>query len=48
VRVAALEQLRQHAGAVASGNPQAADNEAIDADLARESAGSLASSQESA
>ncbi len=35
-RQQALQQLMQHAGAVRSGNPNAADNEQIDADLARE------------
>ena len=32
----ALQQLMQHAGAVQSGNPNAGDNEQIEADLARE------------
>jgi hypothetical protein len=32
----ALEKLLRHAGAVNSGNPRSADNERIDADLARE------------
>ena len=35
-RRAALDELMRFAGAVSSGNPRAADNEAIDADLARE------------
>lgn len=35
-RQAALAGLMQHAGAVSSGNPRAADNEQIDADLSRE------------
>ena len=35
-RRAALDELLRYAGAVSSGNPRAADNEAIDADLARE------------
>ncbi len=33
---AARQRLRRHAGAVSSGDPQSADNERIDADLARE------------
>ena len=33
---AAWEQLRRHAGAANSGDPRSADNERIDADLARE------------
>ena len=33
---AAREQLKRHAGAVDSGDPRSADNERIDADLARE------------
>jgi predicted transcriptional regulator len=33
---AAEERLRRHAGAVDSGDPHSADNERIDADLARE------------
>ena len=32
----ALQQLMQHAGAVQSGNPNAGDNEQIEADLAHE------------
>jgi hypothetical protein len=32
----ALDQLLRHAGAVRSSNPRSADNEQIDADLARE------------
>ena len=32
----AMDELLRYAGAVSSGNPHAADNEAIDADLARE------------
>lgn len=32
----ALEDLMKFAGAVSSGNPRSADNEEIDADLARE------------
>jgi hypothetical protein len=47
-RIASLEQLRRHAGAVDSGNPRSADNSAIDADLAREAAGSSGASEESA
>ncbi len=35
-RARALRKLMEHAGAVASGNPRAADNEQIDADLAAE------------
>ncbi|MGH9836439.1 MAG: hypothetical protein ACREBD_25690 [Blastocatellia bacterium] len=35
-RKAALDDLLRHAGAVSSGNPRSADNEQIDADLARE------------
>lgn len=35
-RARALRELMEHAGAVASGNPRAADNEQIDADLAAE------------
>ena len=35
-RQTALANLLLHAGAVSSGNPRAADNEQIDADLARE------------
>ena len=35
-RKAALDELLRHAGAVSSGNPRSADNEQIDADLARE------------
>ncbi len=35
-RKAALEKLLRHAGAVSSGNLRSADNEQIDADLARE------------
>ncbi|MCG3144538.1 MAG: hypothetical protein HONDAALG_01968 [Gammaproteobacteria bacterium] len=35
-RKAALDELMLHAGAVSSGNPRSADNEQIDADLARE------------
>jgi len=33
---AAWERLLQHAGAVKSGDPRSADNDRIDADLARE------------
>jgi len=33
---AAWERLLQHAGAVSSGDPRSADNDRIDADLARE------------
>jgi len=33
---AAWERLLQHAGAVSSSNPRSADNDRIDADLARE------------
>jgi len=33
---AARQRLLRHAGAVSSGNPNSADNERIDADLARE------------
>lgn len=33
---AARQSLRRHFGAVNSGNPRSADNEQIDADLARE------------
>jgi hypothetical protein len=47
-RIAALEQLRRHAGAVDSSNPRSADNAAIDADLAREAAGPSGPSEESA
>ncbi len=36
LRKTALEQLMSHAGAVSSGNARSADNESIDADLARE------------
>jgi hypothetical protein len=32
----AMNELLRYAGAVSSGNPHAADNEQIDADLARE------------
>jgi urease accessory protein UreE len=32
----AAERLRRHAGAVSSGDPLSADNDRIDADLARE------------
>jgi hypothetical protein len=39
-RIAALGQLRRHAGAVDSGGVRSADNAAIDADLAREAVGS--------
>jgi hypothetical protein len=35
-RQVALAELLRHAGAVHSGNPRSADNEQIDADLARE------------
>jgi hypothetical protein len=35
-RKAALDDLLRHAGAVSSGGPRSADNEQIDADLARE------------
>ena len=35
-RRAARERLRRHMGAVNSGDPHSADNERIDADLARE------------
>jgi hypothetical protein len=35
-RKAALNELLRHAGAVSSGNSRSADNEQIDADLARE------------
>jgi hypothetical protein len=35
-RKTALAKLLRHAGAVSSGNPCSADNEQIDADLARE------------
>jgi hypothetical protein len=35
-RKEALAQLLRHAGAVSSGNPRAADNQQIEADLARE------------
>jgi hypothetical protein len=35
-RQAAWEQLQQHCGAVSLGHPTGADNESIDADLARE------------
>lgn len=35
-RKAARERLRQHAGAVNSGDPNSADNDRIDEDLARE------------
>jgi hypothetical protein len=42
-RIAALERLRRHAGAVNSGDPRSADNAAIDAELAREAAGSRGS-----
>jgi hypothetical protein len=35
-RRAARERLRRHAGALNSGDPHSADNERIDADLARE------------
>lgn len=35
-RRAVMDELLLFAGAVSSGNPHAADNEAIDADLARE------------
>jgi hypothetical protein len=38
-RIAALERLRRHAGAVDSGDPRSADNAAIDADLAKEAGG---------
>jgi hypothetical protein len=43
-RIAALERLRRHAGAVDSGHPRSADNTAIDAHLAREAAGPPGSS----
>lgn len=35
-RAAALAELMKYAGAVASGDPHSADNDKIDADLARE------------
>jgi predicted transcriptional regulator len=35
-RAAALARLRKYSGAVSSGDPHSADNERIDADLARE------------
>lgn len=35
-REAAEQRFRRHCGAVDSGNPRSADNEQIDADLARE------------
>ena len=35
-RQAAWEQLQQHCGAVSLGHPTGAENESIDADLARE------------
>ena len=47
-RVTALEQLKRHAGAVDSGRARSADNAAIDADLAREAAGSPCDSKGSA
>lgn len=45
-RIAALERLRRHAGAVNSGNRRSADNPAIDADLAGEAAGSQGPSED--
>jgi hypothetical protein len=38
---AADQRIRRHFGAINSGDPRSADNDRIDADLAREYAGSL-------
>ncbi len=44
-RIAALEQLRRHAGAVAGGDPRSADNAAIDDTLAADMAGTAVGSE---